>query len=69
MAKKNGRNWQNLGFRNFADFLRFQRDKKLANILYASLKACDERHAQEAADREKYHQMRLRYLADGTHNL
>ena len=62
--KRKRPHWQKLGFRNFADFLDYQkhqRDQKTAISLLSSLESRDERHHRETTDREKYHEMRLRY--------
>ena len=57
--KKNKRpQWQQLGFRSYAESRKFVKFVRIARILHDRQKAADLKRHQEAADRQKYHEMR-----------
>ena len=50
-GKRKNLNWQQLGFKNYADYLRYKSDKTKACILYNTLTSRDEQHQREASNR------------------
>ena len=73
MRKKNSRNWQKMGFRNYSEYKQFEKKADIKRIFEECLEEADyahkaserdrQRQIQESDDRLHYHNLRIQELA------